>query len=86
MAKKKAKKKVGHTRAVEDGKTKIEDIEEEVTEESAGEEVPAEPAHVPDDIVTIRGRGCGGVTRMPRSEFLKSKFAGQPAAESDDDE
>ena len=83
--KKKAKKKVGHTRAVsDDGKTKIEDIEQEV-EESAGEEVPAEPAHVPDDTVIVRGAGAGGVTRMPRSEFNESKFANKPAKESDDE-
>ena len=71
MAKKKAsKKKVGHTRAVEDGKTKIEDIEEEVTE-SKGEEVAAEPAHVPPTVVKVRGTAMGGTKLMTEEEHAK---------------
>lgn len=69
--KKAAKKKVGHTRTVEDGKTKIEDIEEDVVEESPGEEVAAAPAHVPPTVVKVRGTSVGGTKLMSAEEHAE---------------
>ena len=68
--KKKVKKKVGHTRTVEEGKTVIEDVEAEV-EESEGEEVEAAPAHVPPQVVKVRGTAVGGTKVMTAEEHAE---------------
>lgn len=47
-----------------------EDDEVEETEAEPEAEAPPAPAIVGDDIVTTRGTPAGGVTRMPRSEYL----------------
>lgn len=69
--KKTAKKKVGKkVTAGKDGKKgKVEDILGDPPEEKTGEKVEAEPAHVEEAFIRVRGTPVGGTRLMTQTEY-----------------